>query len=42
MSWVWAPVMFILGAIVGVVITALIAYDSFNVKEDRKRWWEDE
>ena len=41
MSWFWAPVMFVIGAIVGAVITAVIDYDNATL-HDRKRWWDDE
>ena len=39
MSWFWAPVFFVVGAFVGVIITSLIAYDSVT---DRKRGRDDE
>jgi len=42
MAWWWAPVLFFAGAMVGVVITAIICYDNAQMYRDRKRWWEDD
>ena len=41
MSWFWALMFFIIGAIVGVVITAVIVYDGITIK-DRERRYDDE
>lgn len=42
MSWFWAPLFFIIGAIVGVVITAVIAYDGITLKDMERRFDDEE
>lgn len=42
MSWWWCVVTFVAGAIVGAVMTALIATDNDEFRKDSKRWWDDE
>ena len=41
-SWIWMPVMFLVGAIMGVIITSVIAYDNIEYYKNRKEWDEDE
>ena len=42
MSWIWAPVFFVIGALFGIIITTLIAYDNATLNREKKRWWDDE
>ena len=41
-SWIWMPVMFLVGAIMGIIITSVIAYDNIEYYKNRKEWDEDE
>ena len=41
MSWIWAPVFLVIGAMVGAVIVSIVAYDNVE-HHDGKRGRDDE
>lgn len=40
-AWWWIPIVFIVGALFGVVVMAVCAADNANRNADGKRWWEE-
>ena len=41
MAWWWAPILLFIGAVFGIMITAVVTANDKDEKDHHRRWWDE-